>query len=157
MTTDHIERGSSGSRYYFDPNCSTTSQSYKNYSSPVTTTRTYGSSDYSTCPVGIASVRSPRQQIRLDRNIYDQDDPYQLPLNRGKATIRLVNDEGQYRSQGAIQPIQISPQHQNFQFDSRQQPYRSTSPMNADIWTKNTSQGHNHHIQVLSFSFVFMY
>ncbi|CAF5021060.1 unnamed protein product, partial [Rotaria sp. Silwood1] len=166
MTTYYTEHGSSGSQYYFNPNCSTTSQSYPNYSSSLTTARTYGTSDYSTYPVGISSVHSPRQQIRLDRIIYNHDDPYQLPVNKIQATIRLVNSQDQYHSQRSTKPIQISPQHQHFQFDSRHQPDRSMNPVivyqtpgatkythrNADTWTANPSQGHDHRIKALRVS-----
>jgi hypothetical protein len=139
MATHYIDNASSGSQYYFNANnATTTSQSYQNYTSPKTI------SDYSNYP----GARSPQQQIRVERNTYNQDDLYQLPqqhqskagfnknvsqqyyqppqspVHQVRATVRSVGNQEQHHSQ----PTQVSPQQHHFQFDSRQQPGHATGP-----------------------------
>jgi hypothetical protein len=84
MATHYIENGSSGNQYYFDANSNSTSQTQKSaqdrtYASPISTTTSVGSSEFSPYPTGVAGVRSQHQQIRSERNTYHEDDSYQLP------------------------------------------------------------------------------
>ncbi|CAF4353640.1 unnamed protein product [Rotaria sp. Silwood2] len=169
MATHYIENASSGSQYYFNTNNdATTSQPYRNYSSPVGT--------YSAYPVGISS--SSNQQIHYDDS-YHAPQQYQSVggFNKNvtehhyqtsqsltpqvRATVRAVNNQDLYNLPRSPQPTSASPQHHHFQFDNRQQPGHPTgSPVvyqtpgaaqythhNVDLWTESPTQGHDHHAQ----------
>ncbi|CAF3739244.1 unnamed protein product [Rotaria sp. Silwood1] len=165
MATHYIDNASSGSQYYFNTNNATTSQSSRNYSSPV--------GNYSSYPVGISS--SSNQQIRYDDS-YHTPQQYQSVggFNKNltqhhyqtsqsltpqvRATARAVNNQDLYQLQRSPQPTSVSPQHHHFQFDNRQQPGHPTGPAvvyqtpgaaqythhNVDLWTEGPTQVHDH-------------
>ena len=182
----YMDNGSSASQYYFNANSATSSQSYRNPTAPVTMTTTFSSPEYSSYPGGasLSALRSsPSQPIRIDRNTFDHNDTYILPkqhqsvggFNRTvvqqsyqssqsstpqvRASVRTVSNQGQYHS---IQPVQTSPQHHHFQFDSRPQAGRPTgvpvlyqtpgaaqfTHRNVDLWTEESSRDRDYHVQV---------
>jgi hypothetical protein len=177
MATHYMDNASSGNQYYFNTNSATTSQSQRSYNSP--TRSTFDSSGYSTYPNNISSSRSPNQQIRLE-NSYYAPQSYQsvggfnrnvteqqyrsppLPAPQVRASVRVLGSQDLHQLQSSSQPTHISSQQHHFQFDSRQQPGRSTGPAvvyqtpgaaqythhNVDLWTENPSQGSDHYVQV---------
>lgn len=135
MATHYIENESNANQYYFNANSNAASQVQRpaqdaSYASPVTVSTTVGPSEYSPYPVGVSGVRSQPQQIRSDRNVQGDNDPYQLPqqhqsvagfsknvpqqqhplssspVPQVKATVRAVNS--QERQQGS--PVQYQQQ-----------------------------------------------
>jgi hypothetical protein len=110
MATHYIENGSSGNQYYFDANSSSTSQTQKTaqdrtYASPISTTTSVGSSEFSPYPTGVAGVRSQHQQIRSERNTYHEDDSYQLPQqHQSVAGFSKTVSQQQYQASPSSAP-----------------------------------------------------
>jgi hypothetical protein len=85
MATHYIENGSAANQYYFDAANNANPQAQRPaqdraYASPITTTTTTaGPSEFSPISTNVSGARPQIQQIRSERNTYNEDDSYQLP------------------------------------------------------------------------------
>ncbi|CAF1176500.1 unnamed protein product [Adineta steineri] len=176
MSTHYIGSTNSGNQYSYNSSNATTTQSYQNYNSNATSA--LGSPGYSSYPINASNSRSSNQQIRLndsyhspqsyqstggfDRNTtqyYQSPQPSSTPQVR--ASVRVLGSQDAYQLQSSPHITQASPQQHHFQFDSRQQPGRSTGPAvvyqtpgaaqythhNVDLWTEGPSQSTDHYVQ----------
>jgi hypothetical protein len=110
MATHYIENGSTGNQYYFDANTNASSQVQRStqdraYASPITATTTIHPSEYSPYPAGVSGAHTQQQQIRSDRNIHNEDDPYQLPQqHQSVAGFNKNVSQQQYQSSPSSAP-----------------------------------------------------
>jgi hypothetical protein len=110
MATHYAENGSNASQYYFDASSNSTSQVQKStqdrtYASPITTTTTVGSSEFSPYPVGVSGARPQQQQFQSDRNSYNEDNSYQLPQqHQSVAGFNKTVSQQQYQSSPSSVP-----------------------------------------------------
>jgi len=142
MATHYIENASSGNQYHFDASSNTTSQAQRStqdrtYASPVAITTTVGPSEFSLNPAGVPGVRpqQQQQQVRSDRNTYNENDLHHLPQqHQSVAGFNKSVSQQQYQSSPSPVPQvratvrSVSSQEQQFassaQYQQQQQQQR---------------------------------